>query len=170
MIKLNRTVEYGLMALRYLGEKSAFELSSAGEVSEALSISFDTTARVMQLLSQKNILKVEHGAGGGYRLNRNLEQISLGEFISAIEGTRGLVKCLNPDSICEISSTCNISSPVQVINSKLNKFYENLTLQEIFSDSAVNSVDSFSSKDSIESSNFSVRQKRPETKEVNDGP
>ncbi|MFN9066290.1 MAG: Rrf2 family transcriptional regulator, partial [Bdellovibrionales bacterium] len=71
MNKLNRRVEYALMALKYFHAHPAAKLS-AKELAEKLNTSFDVIARVLQVLTQKNVLISEQGVSGGYRLNHDL--------------------------------------------------------------------------------------------------
>jgi Rrf2 family transcriptional regulator, nitric oxide-sensitive transcriptional repressor len=56
MNRLNRKVEYALMALKVMAQKRAGELTSAKEVVEKTGCPFDATARVLQQMAQKGIL------------------------------------------------------------------------------------------------------------------
>lgn len=53
MNKLNRKVEYALMALKFMSSKVPGELTSTKEVVESTGCPFDATARVMQQMAQK---------------------------------------------------------------------------------------------------------------------
>jgi len=133
MNKLNRKIEYSLMALKHMVQKVPGELTTAKEVSETFKTPFDATARVMQLMASHGLLRSEQGAFGGYQITKDLAKVTMLELIEIIEGAPALVKCLNKekDEMCEIQSTCNIFSPVHSLNQKLNEFYKGLTLKEI---------------------------------------
>ena len=131
MNRINRKVEYALMALRYMSQKIPGELTSAKEVSESFSTPFDATARVMQMMSQKGLLKAEHGASGGYQITRDLGRVTVLELVEMIEGPTALVKCLHKEEPCDIRGTCNIVSPVTMLNQKLNEFYSSMTLKDL---------------------------------------
>jgi len=136
MNKLNRKLEYALMALKHMSQKIPGELTSAKEVSENYSTPFDATARVMQAMAQKGLLRAEHGAFGGYQITKDLSKVTMLHLLDIIEGPTAMVKCFTKESPCEIQGTCNILSPVQVLQSKLNEFYGNITLKELLLESA----------------------------------
>ena len=133
MNKPNRKIEYSLMALKHMIQKTPGELTTAKEVSETFKTPFDATARVMQLMASHGLLKSEQGAFGGYQITKDLAKITMLELIEIIEGTPALVKCLHKEKeeACEIQSTCNIFSPVHSLNQKLNEFYQSLTLKDL---------------------------------------
>lgn len=136
MNKLNRKLEYALMALKHMSQKIPGELTSAKEVSESFSTPFDATARVMQAMAQKGLLRAEHGAFGGYQITKDLSKVTMLNLLEIIEGPTAMVKCLHKEIPCEIQGTCNIISPVQVLQSKLNEFYGNITLKDLLVESS----------------------------------
>lgn len=135
MNKLNRKLEYALMALKHMSQKIPGELTSAKEVSEHLHAPFDATARVMQAMAQKGLLRAEHGAFGGYQITKDLSKVTMLHLLEIIEGPTAVVKCFSKANACEIHGTCNILSPVQVLQGKLNEFYGNITLKELLLES-----------------------------------
>jgi Rrf2 family protein len=131
MKKLNRKVEYALMALRHMSHKVPGELTSAKEVADSYSTPFDATARVMQIMAQRGWLKAEHGAFGGYVLTKDLAKLSLLDLMGAVQGPEPMAKCLHDKSNCELESNCNIISPIRTLNAKLNDFYRGVSLKEL---------------------------------------
>jgi len=119
------------MALKVMAAKRQGELTSAKEVVEQTGCPFDATARVMQQLGQKGILRSEHGAHGGYVLVRDLSKISLLDLSEIVLGPIAVAKCLHNESDCELVSSCNIVSPVNNLNRKLIEFYQNLSVGEL---------------------------------------
>ena len=135
MNKINRKLEYALIALKHMKTKSPGELSSAKEISQQFHIPFDATARVMQILAQKNILKSEQGVNGGYQIVKDLNKISLGELMEFILGPVFLAKCLHKEDLvespCEVIEHCSIMSPMSTLNRKLNEFYNGIKVGEL---------------------------------------
>lgn len=130
-MKFNRKIEYALMALKHMSRKRPGELTAAKEVAETYQCPFDATARVMQLMASHGILKAEQGALGGYQITKDLSRVSFYELSEIILGPTAIVKCLSKDEVCDIQHTCNISSPLSVLNTKLKDFYQKLNLREI---------------------------------------
>lgn len=134
MNKVGRKLEYSLMALKLLSEKqSSGQLVSAKEVSEICHIPFDVTARVLQVMAQNSVLKVEHGALGGYQISRNLAEISLHDLLNMIQGPTEIAKCLQGGKAepCHVEGHCNIVQPIHSLNKKLNQFYQSLPVAEV---------------------------------------
>ena len=68
MLKINKKVEYALMALKFMADKThsaipnnqdneVVILTSAREICDEFNTPFDTTAKVMQLMNNHDILK-----------------------------------------------------------------------------------------------------------------
>lgn len=130
MFKLHRKVEYALIALKHMSHKRPGELTSAKEIADTYGCSFDTTARVMQILAQKGILHSTHGAMGGYLILKDLAKFSIYDLCLALLGPIKLVKCLSSTS-CNMESQCNIVSPMQILNQHLIDLYKKLNLREL---------------------------------------
>jgi Rrf2 family nitric oxide-sensitive transcriptional repressor len=131
MNRINRKIEYALMALKYMSQKIPGELTTAKEVSETFHTPFDATARVMQVMAQKAWLRSEQGALGGYQITKDLSKVNMQDLIEIIEGKSAIVRCLHNQTACEIQPTCNILSPVSILNQKLSEFYQSLNLKEL---------------------------------------
>jgi Rrf2 family protein len=131
MIKVQRKVEYSLMALKLMSAKRPGELTSAKEVADSVSAPFDVMARVLQLMAQKGILRAEQGAQGGYQITRDLSKVTVHDLVTLIQGPVEIAKCLQKDEACDIQASCNIMSPIQNLNQKLNEFYKGLSIHEV---------------------------------------
>ena len=135
MNKMNRKLEYSLMALKHMATKIPGELTTAKEVSESYQAPFDATARVMQAMAQRGLLKSEQGAFGGYQITKNLANVTLNDLIEIIQGPTQITKCMQhgnkDEDACEIQSSCNIISPVVKLNQRLTDFYKSVSIQEL---------------------------------------
>ncbi len=136
MLKINKKVEYALMALKFMADKTHEDggpgLTSAREVCDEFNTPFDTTAKVMQLMNNQEILKSTKGIKGGYSLNKNLNEITYMELVRLIEGKEHVGRvCEGKQGTCELFGKCNIATPVEKLNRKLNQFLETLTLEDL---------------------------------------
>ena len=131
MQRLNRKVEYALMALKVMAHKRPGELTSAKDIVEICGSPFDATARVLQQLAQRGILRSEQGAHGGYLLLRDLSKLSFYDLTEIVLGRVAAAKCLHGEDSCELKSTCNILTPVALFNRKLGEFYQSLSVGEL---------------------------------------
>jgi len=131
MNKVNRKLEYSLMALKHRSQKRPGELTTAKEVAVSYRAPFDATARVMQTMAQKGLLRSEHGAFGGYQITKDLTKVTLLDLIEWIQGETKIAKCLHKEEPCEIQPQCNIISPITNLNHRLNNFYKSVSIQEL---------------------------------------
>ncbi len=131
-MKLNRKMEYSLMALKHMSQKRPGELTSAKEISDNYGCPIDATAKVLQQMTRHELLKSVQGVQGGYLIQRDLSRLSFFDLIAMILGPQGFVKCL-PDghAQCEIQGRCNIMGPMGVLNDKIMQFYKGLVLKDL---------------------------------------
>lgn len=130
-MRMNRKLEYALMALKYMSGKIPGELTSAKEVVAETGVPFDATARVLQHLAQNGILRAEHGAYGGYSIKKDLSKVTFLHLYEIILGPLDLVKCAQVHHECELAISCNIQSPLLILNKKLHDFYRSITLADL---------------------------------------
>jgi Rrf2 family protein len=129
MFKLNRKVEYALIALKHMVHKRPGELTTAKEIADTYGCSFDTIARVLQIMAQKNWLQSSHGSTGGYLIVKDLGKVSFYDLSEALLGPMKLVRCISAS--CKIKSSCNIVSPVQNLNQHLIELYQDLSVHQL---------------------------------------
>ena len=153
MIRLNRTTEYGLLALQHMSRKQAQDqqgATSAREIADLFGLPFEITARTLQRLKDTGIIYSAQGAKGGYTLKRPLSDITLNEFLELMEGPQKVVACSTLPSVgvgdsaqalgsvgapgmasCEYSSRCGISGPMASLNTKVQGFLSGIRLADL---------------------------------------
>ena len=133
MLKVNRKVEYGLVALKYMIGKPKGELTSVREICDAFGTPFDPVAHVMRILNTAGLVKSEQGARGGYRLQERIQDVTFGDFIEVIEGQAlAFTDCLREgDCRCTMMDRCNILSPMHQLHDRLRTFLRSITLNEL---------------------------------------
>ena len=134
MIRLNRTTEYGLMSLRHMYRAPDARVS-AREIAGTYGLPFEITAKTLQRLKEHGFIRSEQGAKGGYTLNRALDQVSLAEFLEAMEGPQAVVGCAGDSqkasSNCEYDSKCEIKRVMGDLNSRVLKFLNGISVAEL---------------------------------------
>lgn len=143
MIKLNRTTEYGLMALRHMNRKpkDGSEFTSAREVADVFGLPFEITAKTLQRMKDMGLIQSAQGARGGYILQRKLEEITLAEFLEKMEGPQAVVACANhapaktepePNACgCEYHGKCEIRGLMSDLNAKVRHFLTGIRLADL---------------------------------------
>ncbi len=140
MLKINRKVEYGLVALKHMLSKPKGQLTSVREICETFGTPFDPVAHVLRILNADGLVKSEQGAHGGYRLLDNVTDVSFGDFIELIEGhSLAFTDCLRDEASCRcgMMDRCNIVAPMQQFHGRLLTFLRSVKLAEILEDDVV---------------------------------
>jgi Rrf2 family protein len=130
MTRIQKKVEYSLMALKLMSQQSKSQWMSAKEIAEKLGVPFEVVARVLQSLASEGVIDVQHGALGGYQLARDLKSVSFLQLINSVQGPVAVAQCLT-DQTCVVEKTCNIQSPIRRLDEHLNAFFAGLALDDI---------------------------------------
>lgn len=131
MLKLSKKVDYGLMSLMHLAQRTERGAWSAREIAENYDIPLELLAKILQKLVQKGLLVSHAGTHGGYSLGRPASRISAAEVIEAIEGPLSLTSCISDDGLCGQFAKCNVKSPLQRLNEIVAQRFRDLTIEEM---------------------------------------
>ena len=131
MLKLSKKVDYGLMSLMHLAQRTERHSWSAREIAENYDIPLELLAKILQKLVQKGLLVSHAGTHGGYSLSRPAGKISAAEVIEAIEGPLSLTNCVSDEGLCVQFEKCNVKSPLQRLNEVVAQRFRDLTIEEM---------------------------------------
>lgn len=138
MNRIHRKVEYALIALKHMRAKAPGERTTAKEIAAQYGCPPDVLARVLQTLANRSILISEQGVRGGYVIAKDLSRVSFHELLEMILGPLEVARCLHEgkstgvdEGACEMRGSCNIVSPIQLLNRKMTEFYRSLTVLEL---------------------------------------
>lgn len=76
------------------------------EVANRQRISPDYLEQIFVLLRQADIVKSIRGPGGGYRLTRHAQNITVWDVVSAVEDKLDLLPCIDRKYICRMRENC----------------------------------------------------------------
>ncbi len=137
MNRIHRKVEYALIALKHMRAKPPGERTTVKEMAAQYGCPHDVLARVLQKLTHHSVLSSEQGVRGGYTIAKDLNRVSFYDLLEMILGPIAVARCLHEpvgtetEEPCGMRGTCNIVSPIQLLNRKLNEFYRGLTVGEL---------------------------------------
>ena len=128
-LNITKTIEYALIALRHINNRSG-DICTSKEIASSYNIPKELLAKILQKLCKQKYLSAIQGPNGGYLLNKNLSNINLIDFIESIEGPVGLAKC-SIDSDCDLLDICNIKQPINKINTNIRNTLSKISLYEL---------------------------------------
>ncbi len=111
-MKLTHYSNYALRSLQFAALRSP-ALCRVDEVAAAHGISRAHIVKVVYEMGQAGFLETVRGRGGGFRLARRPEEITVGEVLRVTEGPFELVECFNPETnSCPLIGVCRLSRAI----------------------------------------------------------
>ncbi len=110
MLKVSQRLEYAMRAMIELAlRRREGVLVPAREIAEAQQVPVRFLEQQLGALHKAGLVESFRGAGGGCRLARNPEEITVGQIADAIEGQIFPMFCLEPsDHTCFQDSRCGL--------------------------------------------------------------
>jgi Rrf2 family nitric oxide-sensitive transcriptional repressor len=109
-VQLTRYSDYSLRVLIYLALDPE-RLVTIEEIAQSYGISKAHLMKVVHQLGLNGYVETVRGRGGGLRLARRPEEITVGEVIRSTEENMALVECFDPESSqCAIEPACGLRS------------------------------------------------------------
>jgi Rrf2 family nitric oxide-sensitive transcriptional repressor len=107
-MRLTAFTDFGLRALmRLAGEPD--RSFSTNEIATELGISRNHLTKVIGDLARGGFITTRRGAGGGFRLARPSQAITLGQVVRALEQRQALVECFRDDGgACVLTPRCRL--------------------------------------------------------------
>ena len=136
-MKLSTKGRYGLRALIDLALYSENEAASIASISARQQISESYLEQLMRLMRKGGLVVSVRGAGGGYRLARPAQEISVGDILRALEGSLEAVTCPGnqEEKGCEGADFCVTRYVWQRINDSITQAVDNIMLDQLAQES-----------------------------------
>lgn len=136
-LKISTKGRYGLRALIDLAQYSEIEPVSINSIAMRQGISERYLEQLMTLMKKAGLIKSIRGAGGGYVLAKEIEEISVGDVLRALEGNLQPVECaaFSQEESCEASGGCVTKYVWQRINESINKTVDEISLKQLVEES-----------------------------------
>lgn len=111
------------------------------EIAAEQDISQKYLESIMTILSKADLIDSQHGKGGGYRLNRDASQYTVGSILRLTENSLAPVSCLStPQNTCEKAAKCRTLPMWTKLHKLINDYFDNITLADFIQDSADNYI------------------------------
>ncbi len=130
-MKLSTRTRYGTRALLELAMHGDGTPMSAGDIAARQEVSEKYLESVLAALRQAGLVQSVRGAGGGYLLARQADDITLRDAYEALEGTDGLVECTDNAGLCTRSDGCVTREVWATIHQNLLDQLDAITLAEL---------------------------------------
>lgn len=136
-LKISTKGRYGLRALIDLAVYSETEPVSIGSIATRQGLSERYLEQLMTLLKKAGLVKSIRGASGGYVLAKDVNDISVGDILRALEGNLEPVECaaFQEHETCEAAGGCVTKYVWKKINESINQTVNEISLKQLVDES-----------------------------------
>ena len=102
------------------------------EIAREFAISRHHLTKAVQELARAGFVETRRGGGGGFRLARAADTITIGAVVRALEARHALVECFRPDGgACVLSPTCRLAARLDRARAAFLADLDTVTLAEM---------------------------------------
>jgi Rrf2 family nitric oxide-sensitive transcriptional repressor len=129
-MRLSLFTDYGLRALMRLAGSPDRPLTTA-QIADEFRISRHHLTKIVRDLAEAGYVRTSRGAGGGLRLARPAEGITLGEVVRALDRGEPLVECFRTDGgSCVLTPRCRLKGRLAAARQAFLRELDATTLAE----------------------------------------
>ncbi len=109
-MRLATFTDYGLRVLMRLADQPEQVLTTS-TLARELNVPYNHLTKVVQDLGKGGFLQTQRGAGGGIRLAKPPQEITIGAAVRHLEQRYAIVECFRADGgACNLAPKCHIKS------------------------------------------------------------
>ncbi len=131
-MKISTRGRYALRVMIDLAEHSTDNYIPLKDIVARQDISQKYLEGIMTDLSKAGMLDGQHGKGGGYRLNRSPEQITVLEILLTTEGDLAPISCLDSSAApCTRAAECRTLPMWEKFYALIREYFNSVTLADL---------------------------------------
>lgn len=129
-MRLTAFTDFALRALMRLADEPDRSFST-NEIATEFGISRNHLIKVVRDLANGGFVSTQRGIGGGFRLARSAQSITLGEVVRALERRHALVECFRGDGgNCALKPRCRLKARLDAAREAFMRELDATTLAE----------------------------------------
>ena len=132
------SIEYAIHGLIYLARAGSEKTVLLADIAAAVKVPKEYMRKIFQTLTRAGLVTGRRGAGGGYRLGRPAEEVTLRDIVEAVEGSLPVYGCLHLRRQCEIALSCPVQKSFEAAREKMAEVLQGTTLEGLTREVAEN--------------------------------
>lgn len=128
-MKLSTRGRYGLRAICYIAENQDKGFIPVSEISENLNLSENYLEQLVRMLKKDGLIKSSRGPKGGYKINNDLNNITIGQILRSLEGDMTTSECVSGKVNCD--EKCDAYDLFTKLDFLINQAIDSITLENI---------------------------------------
>lgn len=128
---ITKEMDYAIRILRKLQDGNMYiakDICDIEYVPEAFAY------KILNKLTKANLVSVTHGNTGGYRLNKDIKDISMYDLLEALDVKLYLNSCLDPEKNCtwkDDNGGCTVNQNLSLLQDELVAFLSKRTIHDL---------------------------------------
>ncbi|MDU8923991.1 Fe-S cluster assembly transcriptional regulator IscR [Pasteurellaceae bacterium LIM206] len=131
-MKLTSKGRYAVTAILDIAINAGTDPVTLADISERQNISLSYLEQLFAKLRRYGLVKSVRGPGGGYKLAKPANEISVGMVIAAVNENISVTRCLGQGN-CKGGSVCLTHSLWEELSNRIEDFLNTITLGELVS-------------------------------------
>ncbi len=127
-MQTTKRAQYALRAMIILAKEE--DICSLRSIAKREGISLDYLEKVFSFLEKGDLVKAKRGAGGGYLLFRNAEEITLKDIFRAVKEPVLSIDCLSGKR-CPHDGSCSAIRAWKEVREKIKKTLSSIKLSDL---------------------------------------
>ena len=123
--------EYAIRAMLHLAGEDTSKNVQIQDISKKWEIPENFLRKIIPLLAKAGLIMSVRGSGGGIKLAKSSEKITVLNVIEAVEGKIFLNKCLFSDDICNRSDWCSMHEVWEEAQESLKKVLNDKSISQL---------------------------------------
>ena len=129
MLKISRLTDYATAVVLFLQKDK--KMHSSEHIASGVSLEIPTVSKVLKLLTKAGILTSIRGANGGYKMAKDIAEVTLYDVIAAIEGDTAITECTKTESLCSQEQGCDTRTGWQQVNDDIKNILLKMTIKRM---------------------------------------
>ena len=137
-MKISTRGRYALRVMIDLAEHNSENYIPLKDIVSRQEISQKYLEGIMTDLTKAGMLDAQHGKGGGYKLNRSPEQISVLDVLQTTEGDLAPISCLNKCAEpCDRAAECRTLPMWEKLYKLIRDFFNGISLADLMQNDTI---------------------------------
>lgn len=130
-MKISTKGRYALRVMIDLAMNNTNEFISIKDISKRQGISAKYLEQIVSLLNKAGLLQTARGNNGGYKLNKEVKEYTVGEILRAAEGDMAPITCVKEEAKCDKKAGCLTYEFWKGLDDTINEYMDSKTLADL---------------------------------------
>ena len=154
-MKLTSKGRYAVTAMLDLAFHAEVGPVTLSEISKRQDISLSYLEQLFTRLRKRQLVRSTRGPGGGYSLNKPVDQLTIAAIVAAVDETVDTTRCSGAIN-CQDGSQCLAHELWDGLSRQIFGFLSDITLQDLLEDGAIRDVAARQDKKMQEAANLNI--------------